>query len=338
MAQKILIVTDAWGDNQVNGVVTTLKNLVLELERLGHEVRTLSPEDCKIRVPMPWYDGIDLGFVRTRQIREATNWADAIHISTPEGPVGMRSVRYCERHKIPFTTSYHTKWPEFVRARFPIPESVTRQHMRNLHKKSRAILVPTDTVCAELKTQHFRNIRVWTRGVDRELFNPDHRCKLHVGRPLLLCVSRVSQEKNIEAFCEIDWPGRHTKMVVGDGPHLAELKKRYGDSVIFTGMLRGHELAHAYACADVFVFPSKADTFGVVMLEAMACGTPVAAYPVTGPLDVIEHGATGYMDADLKVAVEKALTLDRGRILEYSEHWSWRECAEQFLDSLVPFN
>jgi glycosyltransferase involved in cell wall biosynthesis len=332
---KILIATDAWHP-QINGVVTTLDNLKRELVSRGHEVTILNQDNCNSArsFSLPGYPEIQLAFPSRETVAVLVEgWADAVHIATPEGTIGRSVLKYCDKRDIPYTTGYHTKWPEFLKAKFSwIPRRLVYAYMRNLHKNSKAVLVPTETAYSELKLKHFTNVKVWTRGVDRTLFNADHRCALHCGRPLLLCVSRVSREKNLDEFCEIAWPGRHTKMLVGDGPYLPELKKRYSDTVIFTGMLTGHELAHAYACADVFVFPSLSDTFGVVMIESMATGTPVAAHPVTGPIDVVEPGATGYLDQDLMVAVKKCLELDREQVVKHSQRWTWTQCADQFLD------
>lgn len=334
---NILIASDAWKP-QVNGVVTTLVNLKKELETRGHNVIVFSHNFCTRKFKIPFYSEVELGIPQEHVVRQfVCNWADAVHISTPEGTVGRFVLKFCNKRKISYTTGYHTKWPEFIKSKFPwMSRRLVYAYMRNLHKNSKAVLVPTATVYSELKIKYFKNIKIWTRGVDRDLFNVNHRCRLHCGRPLLLCVSRISKEKNLDDFCKLSWPGRHTKMLVGDGPYLPELKQKYGDDVIFTGVLHGEELAHAYACADVFVFPSKSDTFGVVMLEAASSGTPVAAYPVTGPIDVVEQGATGYLDENLSVAIEKCLDLERTHVEKHSQKWSWSECADQFLETLVP--
>lgn len=334
MANKILIVTDAYKP-QVNGVVTTIVNVEKQLLKMGHEVRILCAENCKRSFKMPFYNEISLGIVRTKNIREAVSWADAVHISTPEGSVGFRVLRYCVRNKIPFTTGYHTKWPEFIRSRAPIPVWMTYSYMKWLHKHSKAILVPTQSAAVDLMREKFVNLSVWTRGVDRKLFKPRARSNGQRDKPVLLCVSRISHEKGLDDFCQLQ--GDYVKVVVGGGPYLETLKRKY-PAVTFTGMLHGKELAAMYADADVFVFPSKSDTFGVVMIEAMACGTPVAAYPVTGPIDVIEPGFTGILDYSLQNAVVRALELDRAEVYEYSQHWTWETCAQQFYDSLHFFN
>ena len=327
---KILIVTDAW--RQVNGVVTTLENLNRTLTEMNYDVDFLNYDDADYSCNMPFYPEVKLAWVKQYVIKRKVDWADAVHIATPEGPIGFRTLRYCVKNKIPFTTGYHTKWPEFVRARLPIPMSLTYAYMRWLHKHSENILVPTQTVVDELEAKGFKKLSLWTRGVDRTIFNSESRTKLHCGRPFLLCVTRVSHEKGLDDFCKLDYP-RATKIIVGDGPYRKELEAKYPD-VIFTGVKRGKSLAEFYANADVFVFPSRTDTFGVVMIESMACGTPVAAYPVTGPLDVIEQSVTGYMDNDLALAINKCLELDREQVHYNSLKWTWFNCAQQFLSSL----
>lgn len=334
IGQKILIVTDAW--RQVNGVVTTLENLNRTLTERGYDVDFLNYDDADYTCNMLFYPEVKLAWVKNHVIKRKVSWADAVHIATPEGPIGFRVRNYCVKHNIPFTTGYHTKWPEFVKARLPIPISVTYRYMRWLHNKSSAVLVPTQTVVDELQTKGFGNLVVWTRGVNRTIFNPKSRTKLICGKPLLLCVTRVSHEKGLDDFCKLAYPGA-TKMIVGDGPYRAELETKYPD-VIFTGVKRGKDLADYYANADVFVFPSKADTFGVVMIESMACGTPVAAFPVTGPLDVIEQGVTGAMDNNLEKAIDSCLKINRKKVIKHSNKWTWENCSEQFLCSLVNKN
>ena len=328
---RILIVTDAW--RQINGVVTTLENLNRTLTDMGHDVDFLNYDDADYTCNMPFYSEIKLAYVKQYVIKRKVDWADAVHIATPEGPIGFKTLRYCVKNKIPFTTGYHTKWPEFVRARLPVPTSLTYAYMRWLHKQSKSILVPTQTVVEELGLKGFNNLCVWTRGVERSIFNSSLRTKLNCGRPLLLCVTRVSHEKGLDDFCKLDYPGA-TKIIVGDGPYRKELEAKYPD-VIFTGIKTGNSLSEFYANADVFVFPSKSDTFGVVMIESMACGTPVAAYPVTGPTDVIEQGVTGYMHNDLVTAIDNCLELDREQVHYNSVKWTWLNCATQFLISLI---
>lgn len=329
MSKKILIVTDAYVP-QVNGVVTTIVNVEKQLRAMGHQVRILSFKDCDLRFTLPLYKEITMGIVSKKDVGDAVGWADAVHIATPEGTVGFRVLKYCTKNGVPFTTGYHTNWPEFVRARIPIPKRMTYLYMHWLHKNSRSILVPTPTALKELENQGFKNLRVWTRGVDRDQFQP-RVLGGHRSPPVLLCVSRASQEKGLDDFCGLS--GNYKKVLAGDGPYLESLKRKYKD-VEFLGMLHGEKLAEVYADADVFVFPSRTDTFGVVMIEAMACGTPVAAYPVTGPVDVIESGVTGIMNEDLRTAVEHALQLNRISVHEHSLHWTWESCAEEFFDSL----
>lgn len=332
--QNILIVSDAWG--QVNGVVTTLTNLVTELKKRSYSVRLFSHESCKRKYKMPFYPEITLGIVTSEQVERNVRWADAVHIATPEGTVGFKFLRHCVKHNIPFTTGYHTKWPEFIRARFPLPQAITYSYMRWLHKHSSAVLVPTESAATDLRVAGFKNLRVWTRGVDRKLFTPKNRKEPpRYPQPVLLCVSRVSKEKGLDDFCQLEWSEPHTKILVGDGPYLDELKKKYSDTVIFTGMLHGKKLASAYANADVFVFPSRTDTFGVVMIESMACGTPVAAYPVTGPVDVVESRLTGSLNNNLTKAVKKALEIPRDTVIEASKVWTWQKCTSQFLNYLT---
>ena len=220
---RILIVTDAW--RQINGVVTTLENLNRTLTDMGHDIDFLNYDDADYTCDMPFYPEVKLAYVKQYVIKRKVNWADAIHIATPEGPIGFKTLRYCVKNKIPFTTGYHTKWPEFVRARLPIPTSLTYAYMRWLHKHSKNILVPTQTVVDELGLKGFNNLCVWTRGVDRSIFNSGSRTKLNCGRPLLLCVTRVSHEKGLDDFCKIDYPGA-TKIIVGDGPYRKELEAK----------------------------------------------------------------------------------------------------------------
>ncbi len=328
--QKILIVTDAW--RQVNGVVTTLENLNRTLTDMGYDVDFLNYDDADYKCNMPLYPEVKLAWVKQYVIKRKVDWADAVHIATPEGPIGFKTLQYCLKNKIPFTTGYHTSWPEFVRSRLPIHERITYAYMRWLHKHSKAVLVPTKTAADNLQNKGFVNLKVWTRGVDRSIFDHNIRQPVYCGKPFLLCVSRISHEKGLDDFCKLEYPGA-TKIVVGDGPYREALEKKYPD-VIFTGVKRGNELAQYYANADVFVFPSKADTFGVVMIESMACGTPVAAYPVVGPIDVIEEGITGSMHDDLSIAIKKCETLDRSKIYYNSLKWTWLECAKQFVQSL----
>lgn len=330
---NILIITDAW--DQTNGVVTTLTNVITQLQSMGHRVKVLSHRDCDHTMQLPLYPEITLGWIGKHQMKKWCMWADCVHIATPEGPVGLRALMHCVKHDLVFTTGYHTKWPEFVKARLPVPHTLTYRWMRWLHSHSSAVLVPTSTVKSELESQGFQNLCVWTRGVDPGLFVA--RTTHSQSQTLtLLCVSRVSNEKGLDDFCALDTASLSRpvrKVLVGDGPYLSTLKSRYPD-VVYLGKLTGHDLAAQYAAADVFVFPSRTDTFGVVMLESMSAGTPIAAYPVTGPVDVIESGINGFMHQDLMVAVEQCLSLDRNSVAKSSKSWSWQVCTQQFLSYL----
>lgn len=261
----------------------------------------------------------------------------AVHIST-EGPLGLAARRYCLRHKIPFTTAFHTRFPEYVNARFRTPVSLGYSLMRWFHGPSRGVMVATPTLFNELKDRGIGNVTRWTRGVDTALFRPvarDYLDALGLERPYFMYVGRVATEKNIDAFLRLDLPG--TKFVVGDGPSLPGLAKKY-PKVHFTGPKFGEELASHYAAADVFVFPSLTDTFGLVMLEALACGTPVAAFPVTGPIDVIADSGVGVLDQDLQKAALAALKIDREACRAYATQYSWPACAAQFRGSLARFD
>jgi glycosyltransferase involved in cell wall biosynthesis len=257
-----------------------------------------------------------------------------VHIAT-EGPIGLAARRVCLEWKLPFTTSYHTKYPEYVNARFPVPLSVGYAFMRWFHKPSGRVMVATPTMRSDLEKHGFRNISPWSRGVDVDIFRPGLP-PIYEGleRPIFVNVGRVAVEKNIEAFVELDLPG--TKVVVGDGPSRAELERKY-PNVKFLGARFGDELARCYADADVFVFPSFTDTFGLVILEAMACGTPVAAYPAPGPIDIIPNSGAGAIGDDLKAACLECLTIDRAAVRAYAEKFSWRASAEEFVRNLQPY-
>lgn len=274
---KIMIVTDAW-EPQVNGVVRTLKSTTRELTALGHRVELLTPLEFRT-VPCPTYPEIRLSLLPGRRVRERIEQfaPDALHIAT-EGPLGMAARSYALKHGLPFTTAYHTRFPEYVQARFGIPLSATYRFLRWFHGPSRAVMAPTPVVKQDLEKFGFGNVVLWTRGVDLDIFHPMESKVLNSARPIFLYVGRVAIEKNVEAFLALDLPG--SKWVAGEGPALAELKSRYPE-VNYLGVLSQAELAKVYAAADVFVFPSRTDTFGLVLLEALACGTPAAAYPVT---------------------------------------------------------
>jgi glycosyltransferase involved in cell wall biosynthesis len=330
---RILLVSDAWAP-QVNGVVRTLQRVQDECEALGHRVEVISPEQFRT-LPCPTYPEIRLAWSPGRRIgqRIAAWRPDAIHLAT-EGPLGFAGRRQCVARALPFTTSYHTRFPEYLNARFPVPLAVGYAAVRWFHRPSRAVMVATRSLRRELEARGSTNVVDWSRGVDTELFRPDREPALHLPRPVHLYVGRIAVEKNLEAF--LSMPVRvGSKLVVGDGPQLPALQAKYPE-VHFAGARFGEDLARHYASADVFVFPSRTDTFGLVLLEALAAGLPVAAYPVPGPLDVIGDSGCGVLDPDLARAAERALRVSRTRCRAYALTFSWRRCAEQFLQNLHP--
>lgn len=331
---KIVIVTDAWTP-QVNGVVRTLQAVAGELRREGHEVTTITP-DLFYSLPCPTYPEIRLALTYAGAVGRMIEAAapDAIHLAT-EGPLCLTARRWCLRNGFPFTTAYHTQFPDYVAKRTGMPAEWFWRYIRWFHAPARAVLVSTPGVRAELRRHGIPHLRHWGRGVDLQCFHPGApppECYAALPRPVQLYVGRVAVEKNIEAFLETAQPG--SKVVVGEGPARAELQARYPDAM-FLGPLYGEALAGAYAGADVFVFPSRTDTFGLVMIEALACGTPVAAFPVTGPVDVLTE-ATSAMDEDLDSAIAAALTRDRTACARYGQGFSWQASARQFLDGLAP--
>jgi glycosyltransferase involved in cell wall biosynthesis len=331
---RIAIVTDAWSP-QVNGVVRTLQAVRAELESMGHVVLVVSPERFA-SMPCPTYPEIRLAFARSAAVGRmlAKFGADAIHLAT-EGPVCLAARNWCLARAIPFTTAYHTQFPDYIAARTGAnPEWIWR-YIRWFHAPAQAILASTPSVEATLAAHGLPQARAWGRGVDFSLFGMDGaRDPAFAGLPgpVMLYVGRVAVEKNIEAFLSCDHPG--SKIIVGDGPARVSLAKRF-PRVSFLGQRSGLELAAAYRAADVLVFPSRTDTFGLVMIEALACGTPVAAYPVTGPLDVLDARVAA-MDEDLDVAIAAALTRDRVTCAAYAGRFSWAASARQFLNALVP--
>ncbi|MBI1208817.1 MAG: glycosyltransferase [Azospirillum sp.] len=330
---NILIVTDAWYP-QVNGVVRTICTVRRELEAMGERVEVIGPDRFRT-VPMPTYPEIRLAVGAGRRLcRMIDEMAPhAIHIAT-EGPLGYAARRYCLKHKLPFTTAYHTRFPEYVRDRAPIPLSWSYAVVRRFHSPASAVMVATASIETALAARGFTNLIRWTRGVDTELFRPRDKGFIDDTRPISMYVGRVAVEKNIGAF--LDLPLEGTKYVVGDGPQLAEFRQRY-PHVRFVGAKHGEELAQYYAAADVFVFPSRTDTFGLVLLEALASGVPVAAFPVAGPLDVVNGADVGCLHEDLGHAVRTALTVSPERCREFALTYSWRAAAEQFLHNLKPF-
>ncbi|MFN4225415.1 MAG: glycosyltransferase family 4 protein [Hyphomonas sp.] len=343
---RIMLVTDAW-DPQVNGVVRTMKRIIAETEAMGHTWEIVHPGAGFMTMPLPTYPEIKLGLFgrpRISSIFDAFE-PDAVHIAT-EGTLGMAARAVCLTEKHPFTTAYHTRFPEYVAARFPVPVSWGYSFVRWFHKYSGKVMVATPSLMAELESHGFKNLVAWSRGVDTDVFTPARRVAEGqpgdpfpgLPRPIFLNVGRVAVEKNIEAFAELKLPG--TKVIVGDGPQLEELKRKYRD-VVFTGAKFGDDLAACYASADVFVFPSLTDTFGLVVLEAMAAGTPVAAFDATGPRDVIPGSGAGTITpigGDLAKGAIECLSLSREAARAHAETYSWRACAEVFLENLQPLD
>jgi len=331
---KILLVTDAW-EPQVNGVVRTLRSVTEELERQGHTVWRISP-NLFPTVACPTYPEIRLALFSgsrvARRLRELG--PDAIHIAT-EGPLGLAARRWCIRHDIAFTTAYHTQFPEYLARRTRLPPALFWRYIRWFHGPAVQVMASTRGVMDQLTAQGLARTHLWGRGVDSGCFRPDvppHPGMAGLPRPIQLYVGRVAVEKNIEAFLDCPHPG--TKVVVGDGPALEELRRAY-PSAHFLGALHGAELASAYRSADVFVFPSRTDTFGLVLIEALACGTPVAAFPVTGPADILT-GEVACLSEDLGAAIAGALTLSRSACAAFARQFSWEASARQFLAGLEP--
>lgn len=327
---RILVATDAWHP-QVNGVVRTYERIAEELKALGIEMSVLAPHEF-YNVACPTYPEIRLALPGWRRVaqRFRKERPDAVHIAT-EGPIGWMARRYCRARRIPFTTSFHTRFPEYLFRRFRVPTAWTTAVLRRFHNSGRGLMVATPTLARELEDQGFERVLPWTRGVDTELFRP-RDIRLFGEGPVFLYVGRIATEKSIETFLDLDLPGR--KVVVGGGPQLAELQARYPD-VIFTGKRTGEALAECYASADVFVFPSRTDTFGMVLLEAMASGLPVAAFPVTGPVDIVTPGLTGVLSEDLREAAIAALRLDRPQIRAKAAEFGWEHAARLFLANIT---
>jgi glycosyltransferase involved in cell wall biosynthesis len=337
---RIAIVTDAWYP-QINGVVRTLDTVRAKLVEAGHELLVISPDQFRT-IPCPTYPEIRLAILPGRMVRRKLDQfqPDAIHIAT-EGPLGIAARNYCKGRRLPFTTSFHTKFPEYVQARFAIPPGWTYRWLRRFHGAAARTMTATPSLEAELRAHGFSNLARWTRGVDTGLFHPRKDevppTLKDLPRPIYLYVGRVAVEKNIEAFLALDLPG--TKLVVGDGPMTAELKRRHPD-VVFAGAHIGEDLARHYAASDVFVFASRTDTFGLVLLEALASGLPVAAYDVTGPRDVLAgmsaDNPVGVLHADLAVAAREAVKLSPDACRNYALGFSWEASAAQFLGNLAP--
>jgi glycosyltransferase involved in cell wall biosynthesis len=327
--KRLVLVSDAWSP-QVNGVVRTLQTTAALLEARGWEVTAITPDRFR-SAPCPTYPEIRLALARPGHIGnliEAAD-ADAVHIAT-EGPLGLAARRHCLRVGRHFTTSFHTRFPDYLHSRFRLPRGLSWRYLRWFHGPAHAVLVATPRLAAELNGHGIAQTRLWSRGVDLAQFRPGGPLPdayRGLARPLLLNVGRVAVEKNIEAFLEAEAPG--TKVVVGDGPALAELQQRYPDAR-FLGSLQGEALARAYAGADLFVFPSRTDTFGLVLIEALASGVPVAAYPVHGPLDILEGSSAGVMDEDLSVAIRRALLIPRAAAVQRGREFSWDAAVSQF--------
>ncbi|MCE3256803.1 MAG: glycosyl transferase, group 1 [Nitrobacter vulgaris] len=327
---RILIATDAWHP-QINGVVRTLAMTAAAAKPFGVDIRFLTPESFRT-VALPGYPGIRVALPEPTRIAALIAEAnpDSIHIAT-EGPIGLLVRRYCRKHAKPFTTSFHTRFPDYISARAPIPEAWIWAALRWFHSASRAVMAATPALADELRQRGFRNVVLWPRGVDIGLFHP-RETDLRLPRPIFLSVGRIAVEKNLDAFLGLDLPG--TKVVVGDGPARATLERIYPDAV-FLGARAGEQLAATYAAADVFVFPSRTDTFGLVLLEALASGVPVAAFPAAGPRDVIGDTPVGVLDEDLRSASLAALKIAPEACLEFAASRTWEKSARAFVANIV---
>jgi glycosyltransferase involved in cell wall biosynthesis len=327
---RVLVATDAWHP-QVNGVVRTYERLAQEASRLGFAVEFLAPSQFRT-LPCPTYPEIRLALTGPGAIARAveTMAPDFIHIAT-EGPIGLMTRSYCRKRRLSFTTSYHTRFPEYVSARLPIPQGWCYALQRRFHNSAAGTFVATKSMAKELRARGFERLMMWSRGVDTKLFRP-RKVREFGPEPVFLYVGRISVEKNIRAFLDLKLPGR--KVLVGGGPQLAKLLHSYPEAV-FTGPRHGEDLARAYASADVFVFPSLTDTFGLVLLEALASGVPVAAFPVNGPKDVIVGPSAGVLSQDLEAAAREALKLDRARARAYALDFSWKHAAQQFIGNVA---
>ena len=331
---RIALASDAWTP-QINGVVTTLNATMEHLCALGHDVRVIHPQDLWC-LPCPSYPEIRLaiwpGDYVARELKAFR--PHAIHIAT-EGPLGMAVRRYCRARRVPFTTSYHTRYPEYLRARWPLPTAVSYAWLRRFHGAAARTFVSSASLRTQLSARGFKTLHLWRRGVDLKRFQPraPHPLLKDLPRPVMACVGRLAVEKNLEAFLRLDLPG--TKLVIGDGPASAALRAAY-PRALFTGYRTGAELTQLIAGADVLVFPSLTDTFGLAMIEALACGVPVAAFPVPGPIDVLEPDVTGVMHQDLCLAIAGALKLNRRVCRERAAAFTWQAATAQFLTGLEP--
>ncbi len=328
---RLLLATDAWAP-QVNGVVRCLEATRRELEGQGAHVDVMSPDQFRT-LPMPSYPDIRLALATRRTVarRLEAGRYDAIHLAT-EGPIGWAARRACRSLGLRFSTSYHTQFPAYVRARAPVPESWSYALLRRFHDSGAAMMVATPTMMRDLAGLGFRRLAMWSFGVDTVLFNPDYAPALDLPRPIFITVARLAVEKNLDAFLRLDLPG--SKVVVGDGPDRAELQRRH-PAAVFTGFKSGADLAALYASADAFVFPSLTDTFGLVLLEAAACGLPIAAFPVQGPRDVIGGEPVGVLSEDLRHAALAALKIPRANCRAFALRHSWKAATDQFMAGLV---
>lgn len=328
---RIAIVTDAWHP-QVNGVVRTLNQTADCLAGSGHEVITVTPQEFRT-IPCPTYSEIRLALWPAHGVGARLDdfKPHAIHIAT-EGPLGHAARNWCLKRSFRFTTSFHTQFPEYIRMRAPLPLNWSYAYLRRFHGAAERTMVPTNSQRQRLVNRGFKHLALWARGVDLEIFQPKDPHHYGLPRPIHIYMGRVAVEKNIEAFLSLKLPG--SKVVIGDGPDLAKLTARYRDSH-FLGARFGRDLAQHLAGGDVFVFPSRTDTFGLVLLEAMACGLPVAAYPVQGPVDVVAHGSSGVLDEDLGGAIAAARKLDRANCIRHASSFSWENATADFLSYLA---
>jgi glycosyltransferase involved in cell wall biosynthesis len=327
---RIAIVTDAWIP-QINGVVRTLESVAAALERQGVRSDFIGPDGFRT-LPLPSYPDIRVAMTTRREVGRRLEALDPdhVHIAT-EGPLGLFARRHCLAAGRVFTTSYHTRFPEYLRARLPVPLAWSYAWLRRFHNSGAGVLVAAPSLRGELAERGFQRIRPWTRGVDTVLFHPQRRRDLGLPKPIFLNVGRVAVEKNLPAFLELDLPG--SKVVVGDGPDLPRLRESY-PAAHFLGVRTGEALAELYAGADAFVFPSLTDTFGIVLLEALASGLPIAAFPVTGPMDVIGASGCGVLKENLREAAFEALDISRDRCRAYGETFTWHESARQFFSNI----
>ncbi|NOT13400.1 MAG: glycosyltransferase family 1 protein [Methylococcaceae bacterium] len=329
---RIAIISDAWHP-QINGVVTTLTNTVATLLKLGHVVELITPDRFRT-YPWPGYPDVGLAFLcgpRLRPIIQSFK-PDALHLVT-EGPIGYAARRYCHAMGYHYTSSYLSQFPEYFKLRIGFPVMISEAYLRWFHNESQRVMVATPTLSMEMRQKGYQRLACWSRGVDTTLFRPRTKEFIKDPRPIFMFTGRVAIEKNIEAFLKLDLPG--TKYVIGDGPYKETLEKKY-PGVRFTGYQHGETLAQLMAAADVFVFPSLTDTFGVVLLEALASGVPIAAFPVQAPRDVITDANVGILSDDLQQAAIKALSLDLQMCRQYAMDYTWEKCTQQFVNNLVP--